>query len=147
MRQYPDLGIWCEKDSEMELNDRTKYMQALIVDSQKEKDARCIASRAQSGGVNKNNDAENKLLLVFPFDVDEKSLREASRGLLELGGDLLGVIEDGPSVEDRLVEDYVTRGTKIPPRTHHVKICDEDYERLSPGQFLNDTLVDFWMRW
>jgi hypothetical protein len=147
MRQHPDLGIWCEKDSEMELNDRKKYMQALIVDSQKEKDARCIASRTRSGGVNKKNDAENKLLLVFPFDVDEESLSEASRGLLELGGDLLGVVEDEPSVEDQLEEDDVTRGTKKPPRTHHVTIRDEDYERLSPGQFLNDTLVDFWMRW
>ena len=101
----------------------------------------------RSGGTNKKNDAENKLLLVFPFDVDEESLSEASRGLLELGGDLLGVVEDEPSVEDQLDEDDVTRGTKKPPRTHHVTIRDEDYERLSPGQFLNDTLVDFWMRW
>jgi hypothetical protein len=96
---------------------------------------------------NENDDTVNKLLLVFPFDVDEESLSEASRGLLELGGDLLGVVEDEPSVEDQLDEDDVTRRTKKPPRTHHVTIRDEDYERLSPGQFLNDTLVDFWMRW
>ena len=147
MRQHPDLVVWCEKDSEMEFRDRKKYMHALIVDSQKEKNARCTAIKTRSGGANKKNDAENKLLLVYPFDVDEELLREASRGLLELGGDLLGVKEDESSVEDQLVEDDVTRGTKMPPRTHHVTIRDEDYERLSPGQFLNDTLVDFWMRW
>jgi hypothetical protein len=90
--------------------------------------------------------AENKLLLVYPFDIDETLLSEASRGLLELGGDLLDVKEDDPSVEDQLNEDYVTKGT-TKPRTHHVTIRDEDYERLSPGQFLNDTLVDFWMHW
>ena len=147
MRQHPVLGVWCEEDSEMEFRDRKKYMHALIVDSQKEKNARCTAIKTRSVGANKKNDAENKLLLVYPFDIDEELLREASRGLLELGGDLLGVQEDEPSVEDQLVEDDVTRVTKKPPRTHHVTIRDEDYERLSPGQFLNDTLVDFWMRW
>ena len=103
--------------------------------------------RVKKRHANKNDDAENKLLLVFPFDVDEESLSEASRGLLELGGDLLGVVEDEPSVEDQLDKNDVTRRTKKPPRTHHVTIRDEDYERLSPGQFLNDILVDFWMRW
>ena len=103
--------------------------------------------RVKKRHANKNDDAENKLLLVFPFDVDEESLSEASRGLLELGGDLLGVVEDEPSVEDQLDKDDVTRRTKKPPRTHHVTIRDEDYKRLSPGQFLNDILVDFWMRW
>ena len=103
--------------------------------------------RVKQRSANENDDTVNKLLLVFPFDVDEESLSEASRGLLELGGDLLGVVEDEPSVEDQLDEDDVTRRTKKPPRTHHVTIRDEDYERLSPGQFLNDTLVDFWMRW
>ena len=103
--------------------------------------------RVKKRRANENDDAENKLLLVFPFDVDEESLSEASRGLLELGGDLLGVVEDEPSVEDQLDKDDVTRRTKKPPRTHHVTIRDEDYKRLSPGQFLNDILVDFWMRW
>ena len=147
MRQHPDLGVWCKEDSEMEFQDRKKYMHALIVDSQKEKNARCTAIKTRSGGANKKNEVENNVLLVYPFDVNEELLREASRGLLELGGDLLGVQEDEPSVEDQLVEDDVTRATKKPPRTHHVTIRDEDYERLSPGQFLNDTLVDFWMRW
>ena len=32
-------------------------------------------------------------------------------------------------------------------RMHYVTIRDEDIERLCPGQFLNDTLVDFFMRW
>lgn len=148
MRQHPDLGVWCEKDSEMKKDDRMKYMHVLIVDSQKEKDVRCTAIRTRLDGANKKNNAENKLLLVYPFDVDEELLSESSRGLLELGGDLLGVKkEDEPSVEDQLDEDDVTGGRRKPPRTHHVTIRNEDYERLSPGQFLNDTLVDFWMRW
>ena len=74
-------------------------------------------------------------------------MKEASRGLLELGGDLLGVQDDEPSVEDQLVEDDVTRVTNKPRRTHHVIIREDDYKRLSPGQLLNDAFVDFWMRW
>jgi len=81
---------------------------------------------------------------VYPFDVDEELLREASRGLLELRGDLLGV---SLSLVDQPDEDDVTGGTRMPPRTNNVIICEEDYKRLSPGQLLNDTLVDFWMRW
>jgi len=71
-------------------------------------------------------------------------LSRAARGLSELGGDLLDVEEAGPSVQDPLDEDSITKGTK---RAHHVTVRDGDYERLSPGQFLNDTLVDLWMRW
>jgi Ulp1 family protease len=32
-------------------------------------------------------------------------------------------------------------------RTHYLTIREDDRERLQPGQFLNDTLVDFWMSW
>mmetsp|Transcript_3548 Transcript_3548/g.9364 ORF Transcript_3548/g.9364 Transcript_3548/m.9364 type:complete len:1591 (-) Transcript_3548:489-5261(-) len=32
-------------------------------------------------------------------------------------------------------------------RTHHLTIRSEDVDRLEPGEFLNDTLIDFWMRW
>jgi hypothetical protein len=32
-------------------------------------------------------------------------------------------------------------------RTHILTITVEDRERLEPGEFLNDTLIDFWMRW
>jgi len=81
---------------------------------------------------------------VYPFDIDEEMLSEASRGLLELGGNMLGV---QPILDDQPDEDDVTVGTRLPPRTHNVIIRDEEYGRLSPGQFLNDTLVDFWMQW
>jgi Ulp1 family protease len=83
------------------------------------------------------------LFLEYPFDVDEELLRKASRGLLELGGDSLGVV---PILDNQPDED-VTRVTRIPLRTHYVIIRENDYKRLSPGQLLNDALVDFWMRW
>jgi hypothetical protein len=50
---------------------------------------------------------ENKLFLVYPFEFDEELLRKASRGLLELGGDSLGVV---PILDNQPDED-VTRDT------------------------------------
>jgi Ulp1 family protease len=36
---------------------------------------------------------------------------------------------------------------KTKSRAHSLTICEEDNERLQPGEFLNDTLIDFWMQW
>jgi hypothetical protein len=32
-------------------------------------------------------------------------------------------------------------------RAHFLTIRQEDFDRLEPGEFLNDTLIDFWMQW
>jgi hypothetical protein len=54
-----------------------------------------IAWRTQSGGKNnhdtKRTDADNKLLLIYPFNVEETELSAAASGLKELGGNLLGL--------------------------------------------------------
>jgi hypothetical protein len=91
--------------------------------------------------------ADNKLLLVYPFDIDEAILSAAAAGLKELGGDLLGLYQAEVSLRGQLAEGYVAEEVKKPTRTHYVTIREDDKERLRPGQFLNDTLVDFWMRW
>lgn len=81
-----------------------------------------IGSCTQSGDANKKrnkNASIVKLLLVYPFDVDEELFREASVDLLELGGNLLGVQEDDPSVDDQLGEEDITEGA-APSRTHYV---------------------------
>ncbi len=43
-----------------------------------------------SGGNKKRDDANNKLLLVFSFNIVDTMLSEAASSLWELGGDLLG---------------------------------------------------------
>ena len=148
MRQHPFLGIWCTKESEMEWHEYEKYMSALIDDSQKERTERMrIASRTRAGGTKKRDDADNKLLLVYPFDIEDARLSAAASGLKELGGDLLGLNRADVGVQDQLGEGNVADGNKKPTRAHYVTIREDDKERLYPGQFLNDTLVDFWMRW
>ena len=48
----------------------------------------CVAS---ARGRKEKKNADNKLLVVYPFGVDEAILREAASGLKELRGDLLRV--------------------------------------------------------
>ena len=121
---------------------------ALQEDGRKESAARlsCIA-RKRSGGNEKKNEADNKLLLIYPFDFDKEKLSKAASGLKELGGDLLGLDRTEVSAQGQVDRDQVSEELKKSSRTHYVTIRDDDKERLCQGQFLNDTLVDFWMRW
>lgn len=36
---------------------------------------------------------------------------------------------------------------KVKVRQHYVTLCVKDYQRLQPEEWLNDSLVDFWMQW
>ena len=142
MRQHPDLGHWCTEDSEIEFYNLDKYTKALVDDSRKERNERMsISRRTRSGGSKKKKDSENKLLVVYPFGVDEAILSEAASGLKELGGDLLGVGDHGTeSTANTMQNDSIGR-------TNYITIGEDDVERLGPGKLLNDTLIDFWMRW
>jgi hypothetical protein len=74
-------------------------------------------------------------------------LSDAASGLKELGGDMLGLDRADIGVQGQLGEGNIADGTKKPTRTHHVTIRDGDFERLRPGVFLNNTIVDFFMLW
>ena len=154
MRQHPDLGHWCTEDSEIEFYNLDKYTKALVDDSRKERNERMsISRRTRSGGSKKKKDSENKLLVVYPFGVDEAILSNAASGLNELGGDLLGLddMDDTKPPADAAIQgvqsDVEDDGKGESSRPHYVTIQDDDVERLCPGQLLNDTLIDFWMRW
>ena len=107
-----------------------------------------------SGARTKRKEGGNKILLVYPFKVDEAILMEAAAGLKELGGDSLGVQTphisgEQPTLAASLDQDIKGDITNIKGslRAHYTVICQDDKERLCPGQFLNDSLFDFWMLW
>jgi hypothetical protein len=88
---------------------------------------------------------------VYPFPATEDILRTAASGLKELGGDLLGVdyahsvtLENRDSVQSGNND---ANGVDNMGGAHCVTITNGDRDRLKPSQWLNDTLVDFWMRW
>jgi hypothetical protein len=70
-------------------------------------------------------------ILVYPFACDERLIESAIRDL--------GMIVSPPnrSIIDR----------KLESRGQFVTLYVKDYERLRPPEWLNDSLVDFWMEW
>jgi len=86
-------------------------------------------------------------LLVYPFDSDETSIENAARGLLEASGqtdrDDASSVPGADDTDHSSSADHpVSNG-----RTHYLTIQSADFDRLRPYEFLNDTLIDFWMRW
>ena len=154
MQEHPDLGVWCSEESEIEFYELDTYAKALTDDHQKERKERMSTRVTRSRGGKKKKDSENKLLVVYPFGVEESVLTEAASGLKELGGESLGVVEAVVYGDTNQPVDVQMQGSSDvedvkgkSSRTHNVTIRDEDIERLCPGRFLNDALVDFFMRW
>jgi hypothetical protein len=83
-------------------------------------------------------------LLVYPFAGDPAEIEKAADGLTEAAGTLTagaGTISPAPS------DDKEDGEGKSRHRAHFVTITVEDYDRLEPGEWLNDSLVDLWMQW
>jgi len=124
----------------------------------------------------KSESSENKIHLVFPFDAEEEIFEDACKNLQELGGKVPVDSEDGLKWEAPVLrkghdedsflashsaaaaasasEDDGEGGfssTSSAPskstRTHFMTIRQDEMERLEQGEFLNDTLIDFFMRW
>ena len=133
MSEHPDLRFWCSEDSEIEFYDLERYAKALTDDHQKERKERMSTRVTRSGGRKKKKDSENKLLVVYPFGVDEAVLSEAASGLKELGGDPLGV-ENVSAVDNTSQPDDVQMqnssdledGKVKSSRMHYVTIRDQD---------------------
>ena len=138
-------------------HDLDNYTKALVNDDKAEKAMRRKIQTRR--GKNKPlSDSENKLLVVYPFEVEEEKLKAISSDLTELNGNRLGVDEveaeeyDTDVTEDDNQEDGADESNNNvenapSTRSHYLTIREDDKDRLEPGQFLNDTLVDFWMSW
>ena len=144
------------------------HSEALVDDSQKERKSRfeITPKKSQSSFL-----AERKsdfILLVYPFAGDRNEIEAAAKGLNEASGITLS--DSGSTSSDevdadtsvnpsksaasgqasRLIDDSkkpdAAKG-KMRQRAHYVTVRVEDYERLEPMEWLNDSLVDFWMQW
>ncbi|GFH58426.1 hypothetical protein CTEN210_14902 [Chaetoceros tenuissimus] len=85
---------------------------------------------------------ENETALVFPSLLLETELDSVSSNLNEPNGK---IGQNHESMFIRLaIKEKVPNGKQ---NNHIITIRGEDYDRLSPGEFLNDTLIDFWISW
>ena len=85
------------------------------------------------------------MILVYQFDAKGTELSVAAYGLMELGGDLLGFDNHGTELNLMIISPK--NSTRKSGRKHYMTIREDDKDRLTEGQYLNDALVDFWMRW
>merc|ERR1711968_251740 len=108
--------------------------------------------------------AADHLLLVYPFDENVDRIEQAAEGLTEASAKVPLVGDDTTdtnSDDDSEKGCASVAGTKLPnsdqdpgietttkkKRAHFVTLRVDDYTRLDPGEWLNDSLVDFWMQW
>ena len=86
----------------------------------------------------------NETVLVFPFQVSNAELYHASKGMNEAHGKLS--LDDDTIFQD---PDVIPTSQAENPkrRVHTVTIYGKDYDRLVRNEFLNDTLIDFWLQW
>lgn len=88
-------------------------------------------------------------LLVYPFAGDATEIEDAAKGLTEASRsvDMLGNSRDEPDISPYSKDEDEESTATTRQRAHFVTINVGDYERLDPGEWLNDSLVDFWMQW
>ena len=155
MREHVSLGALCDQGADISLRDLAKYTAALQEASRKEREVRLSDRiRTRSRATSKKHSRNNRLLLVYPFEANEATLTSATAGLKELGGDTLGVQTTrvagvNPSSAALADQDVIGAHAQVKggARTHFITIKQDDRRLLDPGEWLNDSLVDFWMTW
>ncbi|MGK3738900.1 MAG: hypothetical protein ACI8RD_010820 [Bacillariaceae sp.] len=121
---------------------------ALIKDSRTKYKLRSQATpqKKDSFIANKKSD---EILLVYPFGEDKNKIEAAASNLDELSyKETADDDQDSTEMKKSSVETKdltTTQGSQ--QRSHQIVIRVEDYEKLEDGQWLNDSLVDFWMQW
>ena len=90
---------------------------------------------------------QEEILLNFPFNVTYAELEQIASGLsvangsLSQSSDATGDPSNPTKQEKNLDEKFIN----VWKHSHTVR--GEDYERLHPGEYLNDVLIDLWMTW
>ena len=86
-------------------------------------------------------------LLVYPLLLSQHTVAKVTTGLKELGGDSLGVEGANRKSPPPTPLSTMPMPTGKASRNHNVVITDKDLYTLRPGQKVNDSIVDFWMKW
>jgi hypothetical protein len=103
--------------------------------SSKEEDVAPVSSKEEDIGVDGKPPAKENILLVYPF-VGGQAIEESAKGLFQYE-------------EKRRSNPMLSRlqTEAVHPRNTSLVISKDDRKLLNPKGWLNDTLIDFWMRW
>ena len=155
MKQNETLKTWFDCGNEIEFHQVKEYTVALDKDTEKENNRR-RSTRLSRAGAKKKGSISEKPKLVFPFKADEEEFHAAASDLIELkeardlasaASERATILPQDSDLNEQPQAENETEKIKGSARTHYITIRDDDIERLEPGEFLNDALVDFWMKW
>jgi len=174
MKKDATLSAFVDQSSKLRAADAEEYGLSLLEAARKERIARESSMGSprvrRTRKKKRGSNISNEVLLVFPFGADEAKIDKAAVGLREAGfqstsdsatrqenseggaadlktsdeGMATASADDTETADD---EDKEDSAGKAKSRAHFLTIRDEDYDRLQPGEFLNDTLIDFWFQW
>jgi hypothetical protein len=132
-----------------------EYCQALFEDSEKAKKRRFRVSLSCERTGFLEGKVDTDVLLHYPFDYHDQTFIDLqAKGLRYELSEVIGV----PSVNENLCEstvlmnDFGPQGDSesalaIKKSRFSLQVTVADFERLEPGEYLNDTLIDFWLHW
>ena len=164
MRKNEELRIFLE-EAQLRKEETLQYTSALVEEMKKEAGRRLKSLKSASNShIQRKSWGENidsyassndEVRLVYPFAGDKDVFDAAAQDMLEASGRRFSEKNSTPISlgknygvgRDMLKAGNNIRGNSSTRGTHYLTIDREDLERLEPGEFLNDTLIDFWMRW
>jgi hypothetical protein len=156
VKTYPLMSAFMN-DAKLDVERAKSYSKALLDDS-----AREAKKRRKAGTLSMKNEGflagrkESDILLIYPFPGEGELIEKAARGLSEAGASMSPDDGTDASSSDEAGKDQNSMDGKDDNeesrdknrnRGHFLTVRVGDYERLEPEEFLNDTLIDFWMQW
>lgn len=155
MKDNPTLETFFLCDPKIEFYNLKEYTAALIEDTVKENNNRRRSTRLSRANAKKKSSTSEKPILVFPFTAEDDAFFTAASTLneLKLAREQTSVESERASIQPQDSDlnepqaENENERVKGSARTHYITIREDDMERLEPGEFLNDSLVDFWMKW
>ena len=135
----PTCASYAMEDCALSSEDADAFCKALSTGKRRHESVRVTDSFV-------NGRSEDTVLLVYPFDGDVAAMEETADGMEEASGALFSKSETKDAAAGR-AGDTGTAKAKTEQRKHFCTIQVRDFERLCPGEFLNDSLIDFWIQW
>jgi len=153
------------KQNEMKNKYLSVILEEKLADIQERKSFETSRRRSQRLKTNYSlsQNSQNDEMFIYPFAPMEGILDDIAQDLTELGGKLCrSVHTEGKEkvewydpkkcteISKPLDDHHNEKESKTvwkSTRTHYLTILREDFDRLAPREFLNDTLIDFWMKW
>lgn len=155
----PDLAPFFDKTKLTPYLQVGRYSKILVTDSKQERrrSRRSPRSSKREGFLAGMGDDDK--LLIYPFPADKAKLEEAADGLLELSGtsppreagpessDTNGNADDEEPSSRQNSNPREENVVAMPSRAHYLTVRVGDFDRLESGEFLHDTLIDFFLQW